>query len=100
VGARSLVNIGLDGQQLGSLPSLISLFRIIRRTLRAIRRHGVNPQFRLFTDTSSGVGNIQPRHGSDSSRMVSNITLEVLKQEHGDVLIREWRYSKDRRTLS
>ena len=66
--ARILVNTGIDG-----LPesSLVSIFRLLRRALRLMGRHGTPPVLRifsLFTDTSSRLANFQPRNDTDSSR--------------------------------
>jgi hypothetical protein len=71
--ARTLVKIGLDGNPVRLSQFEITMFRIMRRAWREIGRHGSKPILRIFslvTDTSSRVGNFQPRHDSDSSREV------------------------------
>jgi hypothetical protein len=68
--ARTLVNTGMDGRQADS--ALVSIFRLLRRALRRMGRHGDPPVFRifsLFTDTSSRISNFQPRNDTDSSRV-------------------------------
>jgi hypothetical protein len=67
--ARILVNTGMDGRPADI--SLVSIFRLLRHALRRMGRHGDPPVLRifsLFTDTSSRLGNFQPRNDSDSSR--------------------------------
>ena len=67
--ARVLVNTCMDGRPADS--SLVSLFRLLRRPLRQMGRYGNPPVLRifsLFTDTSSRIGNFQPRNDTDSSR--------------------------------
>ena len=67
--ARILVNTGIDGRPADS--SLVSIFRLLRRALRLMGRHGTPPVLRifsLFTDTSSRLANFQPRNDTDSSR--------------------------------
>ena len=67
--ARILVNTNVGGQPADI--SLASVFRLLRRALRRMGRYGNPPVFRifsLFSDTSSRLGNFQPRNDTDSSR--------------------------------
>src|SRR5439155_17977784 len=68
--ARTLVNKAINGR---NDEKFASMFRLSRRTLRLIGRYGEPPMpfriFSIFTDTSSRLGNFQPRGDTDSSRL-------------------------------